>query len=251
MSHPHIPKSLENGAKIVPLSKLPFFHFYGHRAFLDRLVSGFAAPSLRTFDMELTDNFTSPIRHISRFMADINFEPESFKFRVISTDRGSFSLSLLAHSESIYDPDPHFNFYSRDVMQISNALSPRLAMVEELFLVSFYISSPPATTPWRKFLELFHNVKVLRLRENVMFEIALSLRQDQDESALVLPSLEEIELTTPSWWWSKDKRRPAMEAFRPFFAAHQQAGRRLRIFWGEAHGVTWRFPHDFLSRLSR
>jgi hypothetical protein len=53
----------ENGGKIVPLSKLTFFHFYGHRVFLDNLVSGLAAPSLQTFDIELDehpDDFTSP-----------------------------------------------------------------------------------------------------------------------------------------------------------------------------------------------
>jgi hypothetical protein len=181
MSLPHILKSLENGGKVVPLSKLTFFHFYGHRVFLDRLVSGLAAPSLRTFDIELSEhlnNFTSPIRHISRFIADINLEPEAFKFRVISTDRGFFSLSLLAHSESIYDPDPHFNFYSPDVMLISNALSPRLAIVEELFLISFDGSSL-SPTPWRIFLKLFRNVKVIRLQDNisVIFDVARSLQQ--------------------------------------------------------------------------
>ena len=249
ISHPHIPNSLENGGKIVPLSEFTFFHFYGHRVSLDSLVSGLAAPSLRTLDMELTDNFTSPIRHISRFMADINFEPESFKFRVISTDRGYFSLSLLTHSESIYDPDPHFNFYSRDVMRIGDALSPRLAIVEELYLVSFSNFSP-STRPWGRFLELFHNVKVLRLQENinVMFDVARSLQQqDQGESASVLPSLEEIELCTWSWSFRlrRDKRRSVMEAFEPFVAARQEAGRPVKIFWGEVHEVMWKFPTDF------
>jgi hypothetical protein len=169
---------------------------------------------------------------------------------VISTGRGSFSLSLLAHSESIYDPDPHFNFYSRDVMPIGNAISPRLAIVEELFLTSIYKSSSPSRPPWRRFLELFHNVKVIRLQDNidVMFDVAHSLQQeDQGESAPVLPSLEEIELC--SWPWSfnlrRDKRRSVMEAFEPLIAARQEAGRPVKIFWGEVHDVTLKFPTDF------
>jgi hypothetical protein len=252
ISQNHIPEHREKGGKIVQLSKLTFFHFYGHRLFLDSLVVGLVAPSLQTFDIELNehpDDFTSPIPHIVRFIADINLEPEAF--RVISSesaDNDYFSLSLLAHSESIYDPDPHFNFYSRDVMQISNALSPRLAIVKELFLVSFYMSTPP-TTPWRKFLELFHDVKVLRLQHNIMFDIAHSL-QDQGKPAPVLPSLVEIELCTVEWPWNQDERRSAMELFEPFIAARQQAGRPVKIFWGKVNEVTWKFPRDLRPRLS-
>jgi len=245
-----IPTSPKNGGKIVTLSKLTFFHFYGHPGFLDGLVSGLSAPSLQTLDIEPFDRFTSPIRHISRFITDINSKHHAF--RVISSHDDSFSLSLLTPSERIDDPDPHFNFYSQSVMQISNALAPKLAIVEELLLISFYGSSL-LTTPWRRFLELFHGVKVLRLQHNVMFEIAHSLQQDQEESTPVLPSLEEIGLHM--WLGStesgaEDKRRSAMEAFDPFIAARQQAGRPVKISWGKAYDATWKFPRDFLEPIS-
>jgi len=254
--HTHIPASPENGGKIVPLSKLTFFHFYGRQVFLDGLVSGLAAPSLQTFDIDLNefrDGPLSPIRHISRFLADINSEYHGF--RVISSGHSSFCLSLLACSECIDNPDPHFNFNSRRVMQISNALSPRLAIVEELFLISLHNSSPSAT-PWRRFLGLFHDVKVLRLQHNIMFDIAHSLQQDQGESVPVLPSLEEIELRTTSRSSEsavQDERRSAMEAFEPFIATLQQAGRPVKIFWREVQDVTWRFeslPRDFSTPTS-
>ena len=252
ISHNEIPEHREKGWNIVSLSKLTFFHFYGHRLFLDSLVSGLAVPSLQTFDIELNEypaDFTSPIPHIARFIADISLEPEAF--RVIFSDSANknyFSLSLLAHSESIDDPDPHFNFYSQDIMQIGNALSPRLAIVKELFLVSFYMSLPPAT-PWRTFLELFHDVKVLRLQHKIMLDIAHSL-QDQGKSAPMLPSLEEIELRTLEWPWNQDERRSAMELFEPFIAARQEAGRPVKIFWGKVKNVTWKFPRDLRPRLS-
>ena len=234
MSHILAREFREIGGKVVPLSQLTVLHFKGHRLLLNSLLSGLAAPSLRTFDIHLNghlDDLTSPIPHVSRFMADINLESEAFKFRVSSSDHGYIlSLSLLAHSESIDDPDPHFDFYSPDVMQISNVLSPRLATVEELFLVS--TDNPlPATTPWRRFLELFPNVKVLRLVHNVMFDIAHSLQEDQDESAPVLPLLEKIKLGTRSCSWHQDERRSAMNAFEPFIAARQRAGRPIKIFW--------------------
>ena len=243
--HTHIPASPENVGKIVPLSKLTFFHFYGHQVSLDGLMSGLSVPSVETFNTNFTCSFISPMRHISRFVTDTNSEHHAF--RVISSSRGSFSLSLLAHSECIDEPDPHFNFYSCRVMQISTALSPRLAIVEELFLISFDKSSRP-TTPWRRFLELFHNVKILRLQHNVMFYIAHSLQQDQGISAAVLLSLEEIELR--GWSWSsesavQDERRSAMEAFEPFIATLQQAGRHVKIFWSEVHDVTWKGRRDF------
>ena len=245
ISHNLIPESPENGGKIVPLSKLTFFHFYGHQVSLDGLMSGLSAPSLETFNTKFPGSFISPMRHISRFVTDTNSEHHAF--RVISSSRGSFSLSLMAHSECIDEPDPHFNFYSCRVMQISTALSPRLGIVEELFLISFDKSSRP-TTPWRRFLELFHNVKILRLQHNVMFDIAHSLQQDQGVSAAVLPSLEEIELR--GWSWSsesavQDERRSAMEAFGPFMATLQQAGRPVKIFWSEVRDVTWKGRRDF------
>jgi len=250
ISPTRIPASPETGGKIVPLSKLTFFYFYGHRVFLDGLLSGLAAPSLQTFDIEFRDSFISPTRHTSRFVTDINSEPHAF--RVIYSNCRSFSLSLLAHSERIDDPEPHFNFYSQDVMQISNALSPKLAMVEELFLISYSGSSPPETL-WHSFLELFRSVKVLRLQHKVMFDIAHSLQQDQGESAPVLPSLEEIVLCTGSWLTgsaAEDERRSAMEAFEPFIAALQKAGRPAKISCRKSYDVTWRFPRDFIEPIS-
>ena len=244
-------ESCENGGKVFPLSQLTFLYFNGHRLFLNSLLSGLAVPSIQNFDIQLRgypDNLTSPIQHISRFIADINTEPEAFKFRVIFLKSGYFSLSLLAQYESIdesIDDHSHFHFNSPDVMQISNALSPKLATVEELFLASFHNSSPPRT-PWRKFLRLFNNAKVLRLQHNVMFDIAHSL-QDQGNSTSVLPSLEEIELSTGSWSWTQDERRSAMSPFEPFIAARQRAGRPVKIFMGARFGVTGGFPQDFLS----
>ena len=149
-------------------------------------------------------------------------------------------------------PRPPFPFLSRRVMQISNALSPRLAIVEELFLISLHNLSPSAT-PWRRFLGLFHNVKVLRVQHNIMFDIAHSLQQDQGESVPVLPSPEEIELRTTSRSSEsavQDERRSAMEAFEPFIATLQQAGRPVKIFWREVQDVTWRFPRDFSTPTS-
>jgi len=248
-----IPAFSENGGTIVPLSKLTFFRFYGHQVFLDDLMFRLAAPSLWTFSTELPGSSISPIWHISRFIADINAEYHGF--RVTSLHYGSFTFSLLAQSECIDDPNPHFNFHSQDIMQIGNVLSPRLAIVKELFLISFYKSSPPATLwCWRRFLRLFPNVKVLRLQHKIMFEIAHSLQQDQGESnTTVLRSLEEIELCT----WSRstgsaaeDERRSAMEAFNPSLASLQRAGRSVKIVWSRVHDGTWKCLQDVLSAIS-
>ena len=243
----------ENGGRIVPLSKLTFFCFYGYQVFLDDLMSRLAALSLQTFSTKLPGSSISPIWHISWFIADIN--AEYHRFQVTLLHYGSFKFSLLALSECINNPNPHFNFHSQDIMQISNTLSPRLAIVKKLFLISFYKLSPPATPwCWHQFLRLFPNVKVLRLQYKIMFEITHSLQQDQGKSdTTVLYSLEEIKLHT----WSrsmgsaaKDKWRSVMAAFKPSIASLQQAGHPVKIVWSKVHDVLWKCLQDVLSTIS-
>jgi len=159
---------------------------------------------------------------------------------------------LLAPSESIDDDDPHFNFYSGSIMQISNLLSPKLAIVEELLLVSTCYCPPHPPTPWRRFFELFHSVKVLRLQHDGVFDIAHSLQQDQEESVPVLPSLEKIVLYEGLGSPESDleDEGTVMEAFGPFITARQQAGRPVKISQGKVYGKTWNFPRDFHERIS-
>jgi hypothetical protein len=170
---------------------------------------------------------------------------------VISSETGSLTLSLLLHSERIDEPNPCFDFHSRDIMQISNALSPRLAVVEELLLDSFHIFFSPPASLWRRFLVLFHNVKVLRLQHSVMFVIARSLRLNQGQSAPVLPSLEEIVLYAPMGYATRDEHRSdAIEAFEPSIAALRRAGRPVKIVCREVEKMTFSYQDDCLTPIS-
>jgi hypothetical protein len=234
------------GETVVPLPKLTFLHFCGHQAFLDALLAGLAAPSLQAFDIELLDNNMPSFCHLGRFITDI--EAEYHAFRLVSLSEGSFCLSLVTRSECLEDLNPHFRFYSRDIMQIANALSPKLAAVEELLLD--YVDKPCASTPWRSFLELFCSIKILRLHRRIAVNIAHSLPQGLGEPEAVLPSLEEIELRYFRSHVAEDQRRSDLAAFEPFVVTRQQAGIPVKIFWSEVHYyLRCKLYSDYLDRI--
>ena len=235
---------------VVPLSKLKFFHFHGRRAFFEVLLAGLAAPSLQAFDIELLDyNNIPPICHLGRFITEIEALAEDYAFRVVCSFSFDhlFSLSLATRSERIDDPEPHFKFYSRDIIQIGNALSPKLAAVEELFLDSVSARHTSGSTPWRRFLELFHSVKILSVDQIIALDVVHSLQQEPGMSAVVLPSLEELRLCSKS---SSYMTRSNLVAFKPFVAARKQAGRPVKLSWNKVSAVDWNFPRYCWSQLS-
>jgi hypothetical protein len=236
------------GETVVSLPRLTFLHFSGRQAFLDALLARLAAPSLQAFDIELLDNNMPPFCHLGRFITDI--EAEYHAFRLVSLSEGSFCLSLVTLSECLEDPNPHFRFYSRDIMQIAYALSPKLAAVEELLLD--YPDKPWASTPWRSFLELFCSIKILRLHRRIAVNIGHSLPQKLGEPEAVLPSLEEIELRSNfRSHVAEDQRRSDLAAFEPFLVTRQQAGIPVKIFWSEVHCYSrCKLYLDYLNRIS-
>ena len=216
------------GETIVPLPKLTFFHFRGHRAFLDVLLAGLAAPALQAFDIELRDDDMSPLCQLGRFITEI--EAEYYACRVPSFCSWSlqplFCLYLATRSERTYILEPQFKFYSKDIIQIGNALAPKLAVVEELFLDSV---DKNTSTPWHRLLELFRGVKILSVHYDIALDVAHSLQQEHGESAVVLPSLDEIKLRLEFSYDGEDERRSRLAAFEPIAAAREQGGRSVKV----------------------
>ena len=81
---------------IVLLSKLTWFRFVGHSVFLDALVVGVSAPSLRDVDLKFSNEFWPPIVHFPRFINEI--EEQYHAVHVVFQGWHSH-LWLLTHSE--------------------------------------------------------------------------------------------------------------------------------------------------------
>jgi hypothetical protein len=134
-------------------------------------------------------------------------------------------------------------------MQIANALAPKLATVQELFLD--FVDKACASTPWHRFLELFHSIKILRLHRRIAVDIAPSLEHKHGESAVVLPSLEEIELRSHyASHITEDQRRSDLAAFEPFVATRQQSGIPVKVSWRTAYYAEFKFQGDLLNEMS-
>jgi hypothetical protein len=224
---------------IIQLLKLTRFHYSGTTIFLNNLISGLSAPSLQDAHFALCIRF--PLLYISQVIDDVR---EEFRSVSVTFDDEYFRLLSSTRSGKIDPFKPSFRFnvnrYPDSIRSINSTPSTKLAMTEELALN--YPSS--SMTKWehvfslREFLRQFCSVRVLRVNP-FMREVALSLQQDDGE--VLLPLLEEIELSAPPISRStkgadeeyQHCRAAELAAFEPFVSAREQTGRHLNVFHRE------------------
>jgi hypothetical protein len=248
-----------------PLSKLTFFHYRGHSAYLNTLVAGFEAPSLLQVDIGLSDATPPPIMHLSRLIEDIREPYHAFQ---IVLEHDSFFFLLLSESEDEYhfDPPPRFrlftdrfpNRFPESIMQMSSAFSAKLTTMQKLIVVHFHGDDDDfydddddededendddeleGFIPWRTFLLQFTSLETLELDGTDNLPIAGALHQGHGELNLAfLPALEEIVLCTPLFGYTPEyEDQPETGArelapFQPFLSTRQQANRLVRVVWG-------------------
>ena len=222
------------------LSKLNRFHYVGPCVLLDALLAGLSAPSLRDFDINLIHEIPA-IVHLPRFINEIE---EHYSAAQVALGERQSRLLLLTHVEYVSRGRPDFSFTRRSlpnespepiesIMRMSEVLFTRLVTVEELrvSLIAVWVDN----IPWRRFLQRFTNLKVLRIggaKHNCIAAIARSLLQDYegpDDYLAFLPSLEVIEIEKSSIF--EARRGPELAAFGPFLSARQKAGCPVSILW--------------------
>jgi hypothetical protein len=232
-SQPSTPKD------IVPLSKLSSFRYVGHSVFLDTLMAGLSAPSLRHVGIRFFGRMWLPTVHFPRF---INEMKERYHAVHVSFQTRVFRLSLLTQSECISRCEPRFNlgpFLRRSpvsIIRMSAALSMKFTTVEELrfALDGTYDNVFENFITWRRFLQQFPSVKglkAIRTKGADNYHIARILNQDHgnpDELSF-LPVLEEIDLGEKPI--DESQCRSQLAAFEPFVSARQQAGRPVNVFF--------------------
>jgi len=221
---------------IVTLSELTLFHFYGHAAVLDTLVAGMAAPSLQDLHIRFTGGaIASPFRHLSRFTTEIEMRCHACQ---LLFSKESFRLSLITDSKFITTTVPDFKIYSKNITHVSEVLSPKLDAVEDLLL--FCGRKEPPSVSWQSFLWQFRSLKVLMVEHRIIFDVANSLRSEEVPD--LLPTLEEIQLcltSQPPTSSTPERYRAEMEAFQPFVAVYQRAGRSVNVTRGPSHFPTY------------
>jgi hypothetical protein len=206
---------------IVPLSKLTSFCFSGHSFFLNFLMAGFEAPSLRNVNISFRDVIWNPIVHLHRFMNAIEVH---YHTAYVAFQGSKFSVSLVPDSGFLGAPRPRFELGSRVtppgpgglIIQMCSALSTTLSTINELYVIFDHMADLwEDYIPWRRLLQYFPGVKTLRTRGANSDYVARTLfhqdHEEPDDILSFLPVLEEIELDKyvlsrvnvhPSWRFS-------------------------------------------------
>ena len=232
LSHPSTSQA------IVPLPKLTTFCYNGHRAFLNFLMAGFLAPSLRNVNIFITDQIWAPVVHLPRFMNAIEVHHhtaylafEGSKFSVSLVPGSGFPSALRPRIELGLPPHP-----TDMIIQLCGELPTKLATINELYVIFDHMADLwEVYFPWERWRSLFQQfsgVKTLRTRGLDSDYVARTLlhqnHEEPDDVLTFLPVLEEIELDKFGLLTLKSKRTsPA--ALQPFVSARRRAGRPVRV----------------------
>jgi hypothetical protein len=228
-----------NPEGVVPLTNLKYFQYNGPSVALNALLGWLTAPSLQGLYIWLDDEVTSSISHLSRFIDDVD---KTFHSAQLGVYERHSHISLLTESEVSTLIESLFRFrinsksHQESIMRMSNVLSSRLTTVKQLVITlkKRKDSSWNDVAMWRRFLRLFCNVKVLRLEQDAVHDIANCLEPTFGGSELAsrgfLPSLEVIELCANETYTLENESVSAeLAAFQPFASARKQAGRPIEV----------------------
>ena len=223
----HLPDSQRPTPKDIALLQLTRFHFFGPTRLLNNLMSELQAPSLQDIRFGLYN--MSPLLYLPRVIDNVR---EEFRSVSVNFSMNSLCLSSSTHSGTTDHFKPSFSFdvnhfpYSIDA--VNRTPSTKLAMAEELAF-----NCPSLwTTNWghvfslREFLRQFRSVRVLRVNPfRFAREVGRYLQQDDGE--VILPLLEEIELSDGE---CKRHAAEAMATLEPFASARERAGSLVKVY---------------------
>ena len=235
---------------IIPLSDLTCFRYVGHSVFLDALVAGISAPHIQDLSMEFFDAIFVPIVHLTRFINET--EEHYYAVHVTFHREWVFRLSLLTQSEYFHYRKPTSKasrvprWSPGRIMRMSGALSAKLTTVT-LLRVTFESSVMAAEDYilWRRFYQLFPNVKTLWIQATNHLDVAHTLFQDHegpDDVLAFLPSLEVLQLGEGEFWTPGTEAESKLTTFLPFLSARELAGRPVQVLFRSVRPVAGESP---------
>jgi hypothetical protein len=187
----------------VTLPNLLIFRFRGVRAYLEALVRRIVAPRLHKLEIWFFNQLTFPLPRLLQFVdstknlrfksAELWFSGENVGvelYRHAETETCSLSFTIFCC---------RLDWQVSSAAQIFNSLGPMFSAVENLALENGVQSRSSEEydeadcTEWRKVLNPFRNVKMLRIARGLAKELSHCLQLDDGEDSLVLlPKLQEL-----------------------------------------------------------
>jgi hypothetical protein len=223
---------------VVPLSKLTHIIFRGNRSYLEALVFGLAAPSLRFLDANLSDpsHGLFPIPHLCKFIRDTEC-----RFTAIRLIFSPWTLQFYAGTDSKFADEKPFRIFIPEPVsleRIGQELSGPLSTVEELIIT---FGEPWLGVPHIPMADQLHGlfyhvpqVKMVLVPDKLALNVARSFQQDDRGPAMdLLPALEQVKVdtrqATPISPSRSDRHTPIRDAFGPLIAARKQLGRPIML----------------------
>jgi hypothetical protein len=228
---------------IVPLSQLTWFRYVGQSVFLDAIAAGISAPFLQDLRMEFLDEISSPNAHLLHLPRFINEKKEHYHTLHLTLLNGLLRLMVLTDSEFTND-DCHnwLRFKScpvqglpMEIMRMGDALSTKLAAVEELRISIFGTEDDDIL--FHRFYRQFSSAKLFRIAGINYNRIARTLLQGHlvhADGCAFFPALEEIELGRDEFWREESQTKYELGAFDSFIFARQEAGRPVKVYFSSS-----------------
>ena len=188
------------------LPNLRWFGFFGVTTYLEALLSRMTTPFLEKFQIELPDQPTFSVPHLSEFIT----KAKHLKFSSAVSAKMGFShwyvwVTVYPHAGAkVYFLDMTIGCGNLDrqvasAAQLFNPLRAVFSAVENLtlqyegLLIPSDWNNEANRTPWRELLRSFSNVKTLCVPPGLVKQLSCSLRVDDGESAMeLLPELKDL-----------------------------------------------------------
>jgi hypothetical protein len=210
------------------LPNLHSFTFQGVGTYLEALVHQITTPRLEKLELEFFNQLTFSIPHLLQFMntSNLRFKSAIFRFYdkavyavVYPHEAESYALTIIVNC-------CHLDWQVSSVAQIFDLFGPMFSVVEHLTLEhEVHIRSSEEheadRTEWRKLLNLFRNVKTLRVANGLVEDLSCCLQLDGGVLPLeMLPELQELTYSGSG---------NISDAFTSFIDARQDVGRPITL----------------------
>ena len=224
----------------IPLPNLRLFGFRGDSDYMEAIVHRITTPRLEKLIFEFFQQLIYSIPRLLQFMntaENLRLDSAIFEFSSDEVNLDVYPPEEAAdYALSIYLPCWHLDWQVSSMAQIFDSHNQIFSTVEHLTLEhkvhtrSSEGHNEVDRTEWRKLLELFSNVKTLRVDHGLVKELSRSLRLDDGEHPLdLLPELQELTYSGNS---------DTGDVFTSFIDARQNAGHPVTLVRPSPRSVT-------------
>jgi hypothetical protein len=193
-----LPLALEAQKTIIILRCLEQVDFTGDSTYLEGILARIIAPALRKFSIYISDQRSyGALPNLSRFLdatTEFSFRVALINFRKdgVTIDSGDMrphrGSKLPFYLSAWVEP---LSWHTASVSNICSAIGPVFSGTEEL-IFGGYPEEDADCINWHTILRQFSNVKTLKVPDQLVEELSLSLEPDREGALGLLPKLQQI-----------------------------------------------------------